>query len=43
MEKKKKLNHLDGRLIIDYLSKLKRDIIIKKLSKTKQDPDRIVV
>ncbi len=37
------INHLDGRLIIDYLSKLKRDIIIKKLSKTKQDPDRIVV
>ena len=37
------VNHLDGRLIIDYLSKLKRDIIIKKLSKIKQDPDRIVV
>ena len=27
------INHLDGRLIIDFLSKLKRDVIIKKLSK----------
>ena len=27
------INHLDGKLIIDFLSKLKRDIIIKKLSK----------
>tara|TARA_B100000579_G_scaffold144863_1_gene117594 strand:+ start:58 stop:582 length:525 start_codon:yes stop_codon:yes gene_type:complete len=37
------INHLDGKLIIDFLSKLKRDIIIKKLSKSKQDPGRIVV
>ena len=37
------INHLDGRLIIDFLSKLKRDVIIKKLSKNKQNPDRIVV
>ncbi len=37
------INHLDGRLIIDFLSKLKRDMIIKKLSKNKQDPNRIVV
>ncbi len=37
------INHLDGRLIIDFLSKLKRDIIIKKLSKNKQDSNRIVV
>ncbi len=37
------INHLDGRLIIDFLSKLKRDIIIKKLAKSKKDPDRIVV
>ena len=37
------INHLDGKLIIDFLSKLKRDIIIKKLSKSKQDLDRIVV
>ena len=37
------INHLDGKLIIDFLSKLKKDLIIKKLSKTKQDTDRIVV
>jgi len=37
------INHLDGRLIIDFLSKLKRDVIIKKLSKNKQNPDRIIV
>ena len=37
------INHLDGKLIIDFLSKLKKDLIIKKLSKTKQSSDRIVV
>ena len=37
------INHLDGKLIIDFLSKLKKDLIIKKLSKTKQNSDRIVV
>ena len=37
------INHLDGRLIIDNLSKLKRDLIIKKISKTQKNPDRIVV
>ncbi len=37
------INHLDGKLIIDYLSKLKRDIIIKKISKTKKNPDRVIV
>ena len=37
------INHLDGKLIIDFLSKLKKDLIIKKLSKTKQNADRIVV
>ena len=37
------INHLDGKLIIDHLSKLKRDIVIKKISKTKKNPDRIVV
>ena len=36
------INHLDGKLIIDYLSKLKRDMIIKKISKSKKNPDRIV-
>mgnify|MGYP005646258451 FL=1 len=37
------INHLDGKLIIDDLSKLKRDMIIKKISKNKKNPDRIVV
>ena len=37
------INHLDGILIIDQLSKLKRDIIIKKISKIKKNPDRIIV
>ena len=37
------INHLDGKLIIDHLSKLKRDIIIKKISKSQNDPDRIIV
>ena len=37
------VNHLDGKLIIDFLSKLKKDLIIKKLSKTRQNTDRIVV
>jgi|TARA_B100001540_G_scaffold298822_1_gene302684 peptide deformylase len=37
------INHLDGRLIIDFLSKLKRDLIVKKLSKKKQNPDKIIV
>tara|TARA_B100000989_G_scaffold288729_1_gene259737 strand:+ start:1058 stop:1582 length:525 start_codon:yes stop_codon:yes gene_type:complete len=37
------INHLDGKLIIDHLSKLKRDLIIKKISKSKKTPDRIIV
>ena len=37
------INHLDGKLIIDQLSKLKRDFIIKKISKNKKNPDRIIV
>ena len=37
------INHLNGKLIIDHLSKLKRDIIIKKISKTKKKPNRILV
>ncbi len=37
------INHLDGKLIIDHLSKLKKDFIIKKISKIKKNPDRIVV
>ena len=35
------IDHLEGILFIDYLSKLKKSMIIKKLSKNK--PDRIVV
>ena len=37
------INHLDGKLIIDHLSKLKRDLIIKKISKNQKNPDRIIV
>ena len=37
------INHLDGKLIIDHLSKLKRDLIIKKIYKSKKNPDRIIV
>ena len=37
------INHLDGKLIIDQLSKLKRDIIIKKISKTKKNLERVIV
>ncbi len=37
------VDHLEGILFIDYLSKLKKTIIIKKLSKQKDRPDRIIV
>ena len=37
------IDHLEGILFIDYLSKLKKTIIIKKLSKQKDKPDRIIV
>ena len=37
------INHLDGKLIIDHLSKLKRDMIIKKISKIQNNPNRIIV
>ena len=37
------INHLDGKLIIDFLSKLKKDLIVKKLSKVKQNADRVIV
>ena len=30
------IQHCDGKLIIDYLSKLKKDLIIKKMSKKKK-------
>ena len=37
------IDHCDGKLFIDYLSKLKKSIIIKKLSKQKNSLERIVV
>ena len=37
------IDHLEGILFIDYLSKLKKSMIIKKLSKQKSKSDRIVV
>ena len=37
------IDHLEGILFIDYLSKLKKTMIIKKLSKQKGKADRIVV
>ena len=37
------IDHLEGILFIDYLSKLKKAIIVKKLSKQKIKPDRIIV
>ena len=37
------INHLDGKLIIDNLSKLKKDLIIKKISKNKKNPNRVIV
>ena len=37
------IDHLEGILFIDYLSKLKRTMIIKKLFKQKKELERIVV
>jgi|TARA_B100001093_G_C26512515_1_gene878094 peptide deformylase len=37
------MDHLKGVLFIDYLSKLKKGMIIKKLSKQKKSLERIVV
>ena len=37
------VDHLNGVLFIDYLSKLKKDMIIKKLVKHKKEIKRIVV
>jgi len=37
------IDHLEGILFIDYLSKLKKSIITKKLSKQKKTLERIVV
>ena len=37
------LDHLNGILIIDYLSKLKKDMIIKKLVKHKKELNKVVL
>ncbi len=37
------IDHLNGILFIDYLSKLKREIILKKLSKQKLEQKRLVI
>ena len=37
------MDHLEGILFIDYLSKLKKSMIVKKLSKQKKVIERIVV
>ena len=37
------IDHLEGILFIDYLSKLKKTMIVKKLSKQKKEIERIIV
>ena len=37
------IDHLEGILFIDYLSKLKKSMIVKKLAKQKEQIDRIVI
>ncbi len=37
------MDHLEGILFIDYLSKLKKSMILKKLSKNKKSLERIIV
>ena len=37
------IDHLNGILFIDYLSKLKKDIIIKKTKKQVKEIDRVIV
>ena len=37
------IQHCDGKLIIDFLSKLKKDLLIKKLTKIKNNSKKIVV
>jgi len=37
------MDHLEGILFIDYLSKLKKSMIVKKLIKQKEQIDRIVI
>jgi peptide deformylase len=37
------IDHLDGKLFIDYLSKLKRDMVIKKFAKQSRQNDKALV
>ena len=37
------VDHLNGILFIDYLSKLKKDMIIKKLKKYKKEVDKVII
>ena len=37
------IDNLNGILFIDYLSKLKKDIIVKRILKNKRELERIVV
>ena len=37
------IDHLEGILFIDYLSKLKKSMVVKKLSKQKKELERIVI
>ena len=37
------IDHLEGILFIDYLSKLKKSMIVKKLARQKEQLDRIVI
>ena len=37
------VDHLNGILFIDYLSKLKKDMIIKKLVKQQKEIERVIV
>ncbi len=37
------VDHLNGVLFIDYLSKLKKDMIIKKLVKQQKELDKIIL
>jgi peptide deformylase len=39
------INHLDGKLIIDFLSPLKRDMVVRKFKKLARDkaPSRLAV
>ena len=37
------VDHLNGVLFIDYLSKLKKDMIVKKLVKHKKELNKIVL